>query len=133
MRHALLGDLGEFVLAHAGVEAQLAGAVEQPVDVVVEPKDVAVPHMCDGVGDVGVAEAGVEDRDLGVLGGDELAFDPGDAARVGAGGVEFVVAVLDHRAGGGVLADGGAGLDGDEIAGAEVVVTVMSRFEFLWW
>ncbi len=93
----------------------MRGAVEQSVDVVAEPEDVAVPHVRDGVGDVGVAEAGVEDRDLGVLGGDELAFDPGDAARERAGGVEFVVAVLDHRAGRGVLADG-AGLDGDQVA-----------------
>ena len=36
-----------------------------------------------------------------------------------AGGVQFVVAVLDHRARRGVLPDG-AGFDGDEVAGAEV-------------
>ena len=112
-------------LVMPGVEAQLARAVEQPVEVVAEPEDVAVPHVCDGVGEVGVAEAGVEDRDPGVLGGHVLALDPGHAAGEGAGGVELVVAVLDHRAGGGVLADGGAGLDGDEVAGAEVGVVVM--------
>ena len=103
-----------------GVEAQLARAVEQPVDVVVEPEDVAVPHMRDGVGHIGVAEAGVEDRDPGVLGGEVLAFDPGDASGERAGGVELVVAVLDHRTGRGVLADGGAGFDGDEVAVPEV-------------
>ena len=61
--------LGQLVLGHAGVEPQLARAVEQPVDVVAEPEDVAVPHMRHGVGHVGVPEAGVEDRDPGVLGG----------------------------------------------------------------
>ena len=75
--------------------------------------------MCDGVGQVGVPEPGVEDRDPGVLCGHVLALDPGHATGVRAGGVQLVVAVLDHRAGRGVLPDG-AGLDGDEVAGAEV-------------
>ena len=94
---------------------------------IAEPEDVAVPHMRDGVGDVGVAEPGVEDRDPGVLGGDELAFDPGDAACVRAGGVEFVVAVLDHRTGRGVLPDG-ARLDGDQVAGTDVVAVMTILF-----
>ena len=115
-----LGDLGELLLAVARVEPQLACAVEQPVQVVAEPEDVAVPHMRDGVGEIGVAEPGVEDRDPGLLGGYVLAFDPRDSAGERARGVEFVVAVLDHRAGRGVLPDG-ARFDGDEVAGAQIV------------
>ncbi len=86
---------------------------------VAEPEDVAVPHMCDRVGEVGVAEAGVENGDPRVRRRDVLAFDPRHAARVRARGVELVVAVLDHRTGWGVLADG-TRFDRDEVAGSQV-------------
>ena len=107
LRHAdtPLGDLGQLLLGVARVEPQLPRAIEQPVEVVSEPEDVAVPHMCDGVGQVGVPEPGVEDRNPGVLCGHVLTLDPRDATGVRAGGVQLVVAVLDRRAGRGVLPD----------------------------
>jgi hypothetical protein len=130
-RDATLGDLGELVLGVSGVEAQLAGPVQQPVQVVAEPKDVAVPHVCDGVGQIGVAESGVEYRDLGVLRGDELALDPGHATGVGAGRVQLVVAVLDHRAGWGVLADG-AWFHGHQVTGSDGWSSQRHGAQFLW-
>jgi hypothetical protein len=86
--------------------------------------------MRDRVGQIGVAEAGVEDRDPRLLGGYILVFDPCDSACERAGGVEFVVAVLDHRAGRSLLPDS-ARFHGDEVAGPQMCSSHEKRFPFV--
>jgi hypothetical protein len=69
--------------ADAGVQPQRGEAGLEAVEVVVEAEEAALPHVGDVVGGVAVQEAPVEDRDLRVFGGDELAVDIGATGHAG--------------------------------------------------
>ena len=126
-RHALLGDLRQLRPSIIGDSSRsLRAPSSSRSRWSLEPEDVAVPHVRHGVGDVGVTEAGVEDRDPGLRRGHVLAFDPCHATGERARGVQFVVAVLDHRTGG-VSSRMAPGLDGDQVACGEIATGLDGR------
>ena len=64
--HAAVQDLPHLGAAVGDLHAQLVEAGEEPVEVVVETEERALPGADDVVGDVGAGEAPVEHRDLGL-------------------------------------------------------------------
>jgi hypothetical protein len=80
--HAAVQDRADLGARVRHLQAQLAEAREEAVEVVVEAEERALPDAGDVVGRVGAGEAPVEQRDLGVLRCDEGAVGERRGARV---------------------------------------------------
>jgi hypothetical protein len=65
LRDQVYSSLFNLVSGHRGLEPQLGTAPLKPVKVVVEAKELSIPHSWDIVGEVAVEETLVEDRNPG--------------------------------------------------------------------